>query len=60
MARQGINQRFIRTKVKHRRKLNERYNPRQWLRCTFVETESTAVTDFLQAWAKHLLELCDA
>lgn len=60
MARQGVHQRFIKTRVKHRRKLNDRYNPAQWFRCTFVETESAAVSNFLQAWAKHLLVICDA
>lgn len=60
MARQGINQRFIQTRIKHRRKLNARYDPKQWFRCKFIETESNSITNFLQAWANYTLVVCDA
>lgn len=59
MVRQGNKQRFIKTKVKHRRKLNTRYDPSQWIRLIFTETVPKPMADFLTAWAKNLLEVCD-
>lgn len=54
MARQGINQCFIQTKLKHRKKLNAKYDPRRRMRLTFTEHYSESFTRLLQAWCNYI------
>lgn len=56
MRRHPFNQRRFTTKLKHRLKLNARYDPRCRIRMTFTEIESPAMTRFLEAWAQHIFE----
>lgn len=55
MHRHPFKQPHFKTKLKHRLKLNARYNPRNRIRITVTETESPAFTRFLQAWANHII-----
>lgn len=56
MRRNPFKQRHFKTKLKHRLKLNARYDPRHRIRMTFTEIESPAMTRFLETWAQHIFE----
>lgn len=56
MRRSPFKQTHFKTKLKHRLKLNARYNPRNRIRMTFTETISSPTIQFLDNWLKHITD----
>lgn len=54
MAKQSRH--WFKTKLKHRLKLNDKYNPKRWVRVSFRETYSSPFADFLRRWAEHVMK----
>lgn len=54
MRRSPFKQRRFTTKLKHRLKLNGRYDPRNRIRISFIEKESPAMTEFLKRWSNMI------
>lgn len=59
MRRHPSKQRYFKTKLKHRLKLNARYNPISRIRITVTETFSPAMTKLFKEWAKFIWESFD-
>lgn len=55
--RHPFQKRRFTTKLKHRLKLNAKYDPRNRMRVTFTETIGAPVTRFLDQWVKHMNDL---
>lgn len=55
--RHPFKQRRFVTKLKHRKKLNAKYDPRNRIRVTFTETISAPMVRFLEQWAKYMNDL---
>lgn len=55
MSRHPFKKRWIKTKLKHRAKLNDRYNPKRFMRVTVTETVPRSTYDFLKEWAESLV-----
>lgn len=54
MRRSPFKQRHFKTKLKHRLKLNAKYDPRRRPRVTFTETISAPIVQFFDNWLKHI------
>lgn len=59
MRRHSFKQRHFTTKLKHRKKLNAKYDPRNRMRVTFTEVIGPPMTRFLEQWVKHMNDLGD-
>jgi len=54
MRRHPLKKRRFTTKLKHRLKLNARYDPRRRIRMTFTEIEYTTMTRILKRWSNMI------